>query len=128
MWRQAICILATLLTISCASQPRVRAEDRTLSFGCDDAVVVASVHNDAEEPVKSDNDLLGHSWFSATLNVKHVVKGPNLPPVLHVRYFSHAAMRQDLDFMLVLKRTGSGYEITTGQLMWLRPHLAQGCV
>jgi hypothetical protein len=127
MLREIVLLLAILSTASCATRPQVSAEDRTLSFGCKDIVVIARVKNEGEAPSNSENDLLGHSWFSATLNVERVVKGSNLPAILPVKYYGHAAMRQDLDFMLVLKRIDRGYEITTGQLMWLRPHLADHC-
>lgn len=50
-----------------------------------------------------------------------------MPSVLPVRYFAHVSMREDRDFMLVLKRTGTGFEITTGQLMSLRPRLSSRC-
>jgi hypothetical protein len=36
-------------------------------------------------------------------------------------------MREDRDFMLVLKRTDSGFEIATGQLMSSRPRPARRC-
>jgi hypothetical protein len=120
--------LVTILSAACcAAPPQATSEDQSVSFGCNDIVVVARVKNEAEEPSKSENDLLGHSWFSASLNVKRVVKGVDVPGVLPVRYYSHAAFREDLDFMLVLKRTDRGYEVTAGQLMWLRPHLAHRC-
>jgi hypothetical protein len=122
-----ISVLAALLVGSCATQPQVRVEDRRLIFGCSDIVVIAGVRNEREEPARTRNDLLGHSWFTATLNVKHVVRGTGVPTVLPVRYHAHASFRQDLDLMLVLKRSGSGYEITTGQLMWFRPFLASRC-
>jgi len=125
--RQLTFLFAIFCTASCAALPDVRAEDRTLSFGCNDIVVIARVRNEAEEPSKSENDLLGHSWFSSTLKVKHVIKGIGVPAVLPVRYYSHAGFREDMDFMLVLKRTERGYEITTGQLIQLRPHLAEHC-
>ena len=120
-------MLAILLVGSCATRPQVRVEDRRLSFGCSDIVVIASIQNEAEEPATTPNDLLGHSWFTATLNIKHVVRGRGIPASLPVRYYAHTSFRHDLDFMLVLKRTASGYEITTGQRMSLRPFLANRC-
>jgi len=37
-------------------------------------------------------------------------------------------MREDREFMLVLTRKGTNYEIITGQLMSLRPHLVSRCL
>src|SRR5437764_11777911 len=116
-----------LITAGCATAPRVSLEVRTLPFGCDDSVVVGTVENGAYQPVESENDILGHGWISATLHVRKVIRGTPLPSVLPVRYFAHAYMRLDRNFMLVLKHTGAGYEITTGQLMSLRPRLANRC-
>jgi hypothetical protein len=71
-----------------------------------------------------DNDILGNGWITATLNVRKVVRGGAVPSILPVKYLSHATMREGLDFMLMLKHSETGYEITAGQLMWLRPRLA----
>jgi hypothetical protein len=120
-------VSAVLLTAACATVPQASLEDRTLSYGCNDIVVVASVRNGAFEHVQIANDILGHGWISATLHVRKVVRGPDLPAVLPVRYFAHTYMRQDRNFMLVLKHSGSGYEIRTGQVMFLRPLLASHC-
>lgn len=123
-----ISLTASLLTAACSTAPDVNLEDRTLPYGCNDVVVVGSVQNGSFELARSPNDLLGHGWATATITVRKVVKGPLLPSVLPVRYFAHTYMRQNLDFMLVLKRTdGGGYEISTGQLMSLRPRLTDRC-
>ena len=118
---------AMLLSAACATVPQASLEDRTLSYGCADIVVIGSVKNGSFEPVQSDNDILGHGWISATLHVQKVVRGAGLPAFLPVRYFAHTYLRQDRDFMLVLKRSGTGYEIKTGQLMSVRPLLASHC-
>ena len=125
--RLAFILTITLLTGACATVPQASLEDRTLSYGCNDTVVVGTVTNGAYESVKSNDDILGHGWISATLHVRRVVRGERLPTVLPVRYFAHTYMRQDQEFMLVLKHTRTGYEIGTGQLMRVRPLLATHC-
>jgi hypothetical protein len=107
--------------------PDASLEDRTLSYGCNDTVVVGRVTNGAYQPVQSENDILGHGWISATLHVRKIVRRTNVPANLPVRYFAHTYMREDRDFMLVLKRSAGGYEIATGQLMSVRPLLASHC-
>lgn len=116
-----------LTTAGCATAPLASLADRTLPFGCADSVVVGTVHSVAYQPVERDNDLPGHGWISAILNVRNVVRGSALPTPLPVRYFAHTYMRQDRDFMLVLKHTSAGYEISTGQLVSLSPRLADHC-
>lgn len=120
-------VTASLLMAACATGQEASLEDRTLPFGCSDTVVVGRVENGTYEPVESENDLIGHGWISATLKVRKVVRGERVPPVLPVRYFAHTYMRQGRDFMLVLGRTGAGYEIKIGQLMSVRPMLASSC-
>jgi len=120
--------MATLLTAACVTAPQASLEDRTLRFGCNDIVVVGSLKNGAFEPVEIDQDLLGHGWVSATLNIRKLVRGTGVPRVLHVAYFAHTYMREGRDFMLVLARAGANeYRIKSGQLMSLRPLLASRC-
>jgi len=118
---------AVLLTAACATAPEASLENRTLPFGCSDIVVVGRVTNGAFQHVEIENDLLGHGWISATLSVRKVVRGGPISSVLPVRYFAHTYMRQDRDFMLVLERVGTGFEIKTGQLMSVRPLLESHC-
>jgi hypothetical protein len=120
-------LAAMLWTGACATAPEASLADRTLPFGCDDVVVIGNVTNGSYRPVESADDLLGHGWITATVNVRRVIRGPQVAPVLPVRYFAHAAMRENRDFMLVLRRTGTGFEITTGQSMSLRPRIAGRC-
>ena len=120
-------VTLSLLTAGCASVPQASLKDRALSYGCNDSVVIGTVTNGAFAPVEANGDILGHGWVSATLQVRKVVRGQRLPAVQPVRYFTHAYMRQDQPFMLVLKHIGAGYEIKAGQLMRLRPVLASHC-
>ena len=120
-------VTVAFLTAGCATVPQASLEDRTLSYGCKDTVVVGTVTNGAFQPVEATDDILGHGWASATLHVRKIVRGERLPSVLPVRYFAHTYMRQDQEFMLVLAHVGAGYEIKTGQLMRVRPLLASHC-
>lgn len=122
-----LALTACLSSGACATWSAAGPEDRTLPFGCNDVVVVARVANGAYTPVETSDDVIGRGWVSATLRVRRLVRGAPVPPVLSVRYFAHGRMREDRDFMLVLKRTDSGFEIATGQLMSSRPRPARRC-
>lgn len=102
-------------------------ENRTLQFGCNDVVVVGRIENGAYQSIETENDLLGHGRIAAQVHVRKVVRGGGVPTVLPVRYFAHSYMREDREFMFVLERTDTGYEIKFGQLMALRPLLASRC-
>jgi integration host factor subunit beta len=123
----AVTASGLLLISACAAMPQASLENRTLAYGCSDIVAVGSVTNRAYEPVGNNGDLIGHGWISATLHVRRTIRGATLPAALPVRYLAHTNMRQDRDFMLVLKRGGAGYEIAAGQLMSARPLLASHC-
>ena len=104
------------------------AEEGPLSYGCDDLVVVAKIiENGTYEPVEDKDDFIGHAWINARIKVKKVIKGGHIPVVLPVRYFAHVHMREDRDFMFIIRNTEKGYEIETGQLMSVHPRLATRC-
>jgi len=97
------------------------SDDRSLSYGCSDTVVVGTVADGADEPAEATGNLFGEGWISASLNVLKVVKGEDLPAVLPVRYFARTPLRRNEELMLVLKHNATGYEIQAGELMSERP-------
>ena len=125
--RFALVTLTITLLPACVAGPEAHLDDRTLSYGCSDTVVVGTVADSVDEPAEKTGNLLGDGWVSASLHVGEVVRGETLPPVLPVRYFAHTAIRQDQELMLVLKQTAGGYEIQSGQLMRERPVLVSRC-
>lgn len=116
------------MATACVTNSPVGAEDRALPYGCNDLVLVGRIiENGAYEPVEDEDDLIGHAWINARIKVKKVLKGTNIPAVLPVRYFAHVHMREDRDFLFVIRNADKGYEIETGQLMSVRPRLAVRC-
>ncbi|HEV2594041.1 MAG TPA: hypothetical protein VGU01_02430 [Sphingomicrobium sp.] len=122
-----IFMAAMLLGSPCAAARAGTDDDRILPFGCRDLVVVGRLKNLTFEPLGSGDDLIGRGSISATLRVRRIVRGGPVPRVLRIRYLAHTYMREDQDFMLVLKPTGAGYEISMGQLMSIQPRLASRC-
>jgi hypothetical protein len=120
-------LLLSPMSVACASIS-ASDEDRTLSFGCGDVVLIGRVANLDYQSVDIEDDIIGYGWITANLSVRRVVKGPRLPSSLPVKYFAHTYMREDRDFMFVLSKTEANeYRIETGQLMSLRPRLAAQC-
>lgn len=125
--------MTALFTGACATGQPASVEERTLSFGCNEIVVVGRVAKGVFEPEVFERhdiptDLVWAGWISATLKVRRVVKGGVVSPALSVRYFSHTYIRDDRDFMFVLKRTGAGTYVIGGvKLMSFRPLLADRC-
>lgn len=112
-----------------AALPIASLEDRTLSFGCDDIVVVGRVVSRAYTPLPSDGWPLGSGSISGKVTVRRVLRGGHIQRVLPVEYLAHTYMRDDKDFMLVLHRSKAGaYEIEHAQVMSLQPVLSPSCV
>ena len=122
--RFPLAILGISLSTACATVP----DDRTLSYGCGDTVVLGTVADNVFGPAGSTGNLLGNGWISGTLHVREVIKGENLPAIVPVSYFAHSALQRDDELMLVLKHTARGYEIQTGQFTREQPVLASRCV
>jgi hypothetical protein len=124
----AVPTLTALMATACAINSSVGAEDRTLPYGCNDLVLVGRIiENGAYEPVEDEDDLIGHAWITARIKVKKILRGTNVPAVLPVRYFAHAYMREDRDFMFVIRNAEKSYEIEAGQPMSVHPRLAARC-
>jgi hypothetical protein len=126
-----IAAYAFLISIAGAPYHWARAEnlsDNALAHACNDVVAVGRVKNGEQTPVENTEGILGHSLVAATIKVRKVLVGHNLPKVIPVLYFAHVPMREDRDFMFVLGKNGAGaWEIKTGQLMSTRPHLKPSC-
>ena len=116
------------LTSACATVQSATIEDRTLSHGCSDTIVVGRIKNGEYKSVKNDEDILGHGWIDAHAEVKRLVRGGEVPSSLPIKYYAHTYMREDRDFMLVLSGSHSaGFELRHAQLMSVRPRIAAKC-
>lgn len=125
--RFALVSLTIALLSAGAAGAHASLGDRTLPYGCSDAVVVGTVADGSDEPAEMTGNLLGDGWISGSLHVREVVKGEPLPAVLPVRYFAQTPMRRNEEVMLVLKQTAAGYEVQAGELMRDRPVPASRC-
>lgn len=83
-----------------------------VDYGCRDLVVIGRVESTDYQHIENEDDLLGHGWATATVTVDRVLRGRGAGPILNARYLTHAYLRDDLDFLLVLKPSPAGpYEI-----------------
>ena len=121
-----VCLLSLLA--ACVATDEVSLAGRTLPYACDDYVVVGRVHNESLSTIPNENDILGHSNYFGTIRVRRTVRGHRLPSTIRVRYGSHGEIRDDSDFMFVLKKEDDGaFSIKTAQLMSVNPLLAAVC-
>jgi hypothetical protein len=125
--------MATLFIVApalaaCISMELPTRDERTLTYGCDDLVVVGRLQNGDFEHVEIEDDILGHGWFFAHLKVREVVKGDVLSDQIPIRYFAHTYLREDRDFMFVLREAEDGeFRLRSASLVSIRPFLAARC-
>jgi hypothetical protein len=83
-----------------------------VDYGCRDLVVIGRVQTLDYQHFEIEGDFLGHGWATAKVRVDRVLHGQGAGPVLDAGYYTHAYLRDDLDFLLVLKPSPAGpYEI-----------------
>ena len=120
--------LVSGLLLGCATASSVGPTGETLSFGCDDAVVIGTLKNGSYRHVDIPDDLLGHGWATGEVSVRMVMRGGDVSAAIPVEYFTHAMLREDREFMFVLHRRADRiYEIRNARLMESRPRLARSC-
>ena len=128
MKAKSLLLAVAALAPLCARAQAVSIEDRTLSYGCGDTVVVGRIKNGDYTPVQEDEDIIGHGWIDAHIRVKRHLKGVKVPTWLPIRYYAHTHIRDDRDFMFVLSGNGGdGFEIKHAQLMSVRPIVPAEC-
>jgi len=89
----------TLGSAASARQPE------QIGYTCGDVVVVGRLQNNFDyEHVDIENDILGHGWMTADVNVKRHLAGARPRPPIAVKYFAHTYIRGDRDFLIVLSR------------------------
>jgi len=124
-----VAAIAGLLSASaCMTGAGSDDADRILPYVCGDVVVRGRIQNGAYRPLETEGDLIGHGSVDAVIIVDKQIKGP---PALHrlaVIYTAHVMLRDDTDYLFVLKPAPNGrYELRTAQVMELHPRLASRC-
>ena len=99
-----------------------------IPYACDEVVVVGRVRTVAYTDPTQDDDLLGHGSYSMQVRIKKVLRGKELRRVVPATGFSHAQMREDADFWMVLGRMNDdSYVIRTANLTRFPFRLAREC-
>lgn len=128
MKAKSFLLAVAALTPLCAKAQSVSIEDRTLSYGCGDTVVVGRIENGDYTPVQDDEDIIGRGWIDVHIRVKRHLKGAKVATSLPIRYYAHTLIGDDRDFIFVLSGNGNeGFEIKHAQLMSVRPIIPAEC-
>jgi len=102
--------------------------EEPISYGCSDLVVIGRASSLGYTPVAAEDDLLGHGWITARIKPRKVLKQKAPPGEIPVRYFAHAPLNRNLDFLFVLSKEADGeYVIKAASLMAGKPRLAPQC-
>lgn len=101
-----------------------------LEYGCNDLVVIGRVATMSEASIPDGGDLPNwNSRWQLRVQIKRVLRGSETRRLVAATAISHAQIRGDRDFMIVLSPVHESYELQTAAL-WNekpRPALAQTC-
>ncbi len=118
--------LLILIVTGCTSAPF--PPELPVAHVCDELAIIGRIVNGDYHPVEDPNYLLGHGWVDAEIVVNKIVEGSWVGGNIPIRYFAHAMMREDKDFLFALSPTESGvYEIDSAHLMSENPVLDSHC-
>ncbi|MFL6787406.1 MAG: hypothetical protein ACJ8FC_01945 [Sphingomicrobium sp.] len=135
MVERLLLVLSALVNATfCVSIADAKSSDRDeIEYACSDLVVVGRLVKQDYQHVEIEDDILGHGWVTADVKVDYVVHGPMTVNKLRVRklpvrYFAHTYMREDRDFVFVLRPAENGrHLVRKARLMEYDPELANRC-
>jgi len=102
-------------------------EPAELVYSCDELVVIGRVKMTGETQL-SGGSPLGQSRYDMRVRIKRVLRGKAPGRVVSAGGVSHARMREDADFWIILRPMSEGqYFIRAAGLATDRPRLAAEC-
>jgi hypothetical protein len=95
----------------------------TVSYGCDDLVVIGRMKNLSFESIPDENDLLGHGHVKFEVRIRKRLRGTDNRRVVPVSAIAHTYMNEEHEFLLVLSPSndGVGYELEDVRVWQLAP-------
>jgi len=121
-----------LLTLSLLVEPfsGADASDRreTLTYGCDEVVLVGRITTVSEIDASQPGDILGRSRYEMKVRVKQVLRGPERRQIVPLVEIAHNQMRSDVDFWMILtKRADGAYVMRSANVTSIPYKLAPHC-
>lgn len=125
-------VLLILLCLSTAGVP-AQAADEVIA-GCGDLAVIGRIRTTGESAIV-ERDASPDEWRSGWRNLHHlkirikqVVGGAERRRVVSATVVSHARIRDDIDFLIMLTPDGNGsYRLFSATPMESRPSIGQNC-
>jgi hypothetical protein len=115
-------MVAAFFATALNASPRRNEE---IKYGCNDLVVVGRLGEQDYQHVDIEDDILGHGWVTADVKINDILFGTAKSGRLPVRYFAHTYMREDRDFVLVLRPAEHGrYLVRSARLLKAGTELA----
>lgn len=125
-------VLLILLCLSTAGVP-ARAADEVIA-GCGDLAVIGRIRTTGESAIvepKASPDEWQSGWrsrYHLQIRIKQVVRGAERRRVVSATVVSHARIRDDIDFLIMLTPDGNGsYRLSSATPMESRPSISQNC-
>lgn len=119
---------AFLLIAACAS---AEPEEPThvLQYGCDDLVIMGRVDTLTEQLSSNSESPLSSSVWGTEVTIKRVIRGSERRAVVPATGASHAQIRDNVDLLVVLSKSGNGpgYIIKTLNVWEGVSQLARSC-
>ena len=120
-------LVATLASCSTGGGPE--RTGNALPYSCDDLAVIGRVTTTQSQETSSDG-LLGELRWTLRVDIKRVVHGTERRKEIPAVAISHAQLRDDKDFLIVLTPTQGGSYSLQSAMVWSdipRPRLAEPC-
>lgn len=130
MTKGRLIVLGAMINAAlCATVADAKSRERDdIAYGCSDLVVIGRLVKQDYQHVEIEDDILGHGWVTADVKIDEVVFGHTRARKLPVRYFAHTYMREDRDFIFVLRPAENGrHLVRTADLIENDPELANRC-
>lgn len=100
-----------------------------VQFACHDVVVIGKVSSTAYHGQGDPNDPIGYGQIDASVSINRVLHGSTTRQSVPITYFAHTFMRNDRDFVLVLRLSKAGiYSVVDARRVYGRlPPMAARC-
>lgn len=120
-----ISIVLSLLVAGCTTI-ETNEPASELPYGCDDLVVIGRIATVGSTTLHDRDEVLPNwrSEWRLQVRVKRIVRGSERRQVIPATAISHAQIRDDRDFLIVLQpKEGGAYNLETAALWQVRPRL-----
>jgi hypothetical protein len=124
-YKKIFLLLLLLISVFISSCTISSPEERsTLEHECSDIVVIGRAKTLSYSEMDTENGILRRSIFKIEIRIKRVLYGSEKRKIVNATGVSHGQMREDKDFVFILRPNNGDYQIITAALEYLNPRIA----